>query len=481
MMNRGQVWAFVAVSVVVAAVVGGCPRPEPPSDDTLAWAVRAGGPSSDRCYAVSPRADGSCAAAGYFGGTAVFGAGDAAQTTMTAAGGRDVAVASYAEDGSLDWAAAAGGAGNDSAAAVAALANGGCYVTGTFEGTATFGPDEANETLLTSAGGSDVFLARYDETGTLVWAVRGGGTSDDAGCGVCAKADGSCIITGYYQGAAAFESVSGGKREADATGTDECMFIVPYSAAGEAASVATISGMGDFVGKAVASYSDGAFVVAGTYTCGDAEKGIGGVALKLSSTGDLAWMVTFDSAGEDSINGVAALGDGGCIAAGVLAGNALIEDATNDQTVDGIGGTDALLARISGTGAVTWVRVEGGAGDDCAYALSALSDGTCAVTGSFCGAATFGCGTADACDVDCEGEDDTFTARYSAAGALAAVYTSGGTLSDIGFGVGILGDGAMLTGGRFRGTATFGEGADNETSLTSPGHCDWFVARYDGE
>lgn len=481
MMNRGQVWAFVAVCVAVMVAMGGCPRPEPPTDDTLAWAVRAGGSSSDRCYGLSARADGSCVAAGYFGGTAVFGAGGAAQTTMTAAGGRDVAVASYADDGSLEWAAAAGGVGNDGAGAVAALANGGCYVTGTFEGTATFGPDEANETVLTSAGGSDVFLARYDDTGELVWSVRGGGTSDDAGCGVCALADGSCIVTGYYQGAAAFESVSGGEREADATGTDECMFIVQYSAAGEAESVATISGMGDFVGKAVASYGDGSYVVAGTYTCGDAEKGIGGVALKLSSSGDLAWMVTFDSAGNDSINGVAALGDGGCIAAGMIAGEALIEDATADQSVDAIGGTDALLARISGAGAVTWVRVEGGSGNDCAYAVGALIDGTCAVAGSFCGAATFGCGTADACDVDCEGEDDIFTARYSGAGALEAVYTAGGSLSDIGFGVGILSDGAMITGGRFRGTATFGTGSDNESSLTSPGHCDWFVARYGGE
>ncbi len=49
-------------------------------------------------------------------------------------------------------------------------------MTGFFAGTATFGPGEANETMLMSAGSDDVFVAKYDSTGALVWAKRAGGT-----------------------------------------------------------------------------------------------------------------------------------------------------------------------------------------------------------------------------------------------------------------------------------------------------------------
>ena len=53
---------------------------------------------------------------------------------------------------------------------------GNSYVTGNFEDTATFGAGEPNETTLTSAGSSDILVAKYDPSGALVWAKRAGGT-----------------------------------------------------------------------------------------------------------------------------------------------------------------------------------------------------------------------------------------------------------------------------------------------------------------
>ena len=59
---------------------------------------------------------------------------------------------------------------------IAVDGSGNSYVTGFFNGTATFGQGQANQTTLTSAGSDDIFVAQYDSKGVLQWARRAGGT-----------------------------------------------------------------------------------------------------------------------------------------------------------------------------------------------------------------------------------------------------------------------------------------------------------------
>ena len=51
--------------------------------------------------------------------------------------------------------------------------NGNIYVTGGFVGTATFATLPAPTTLI-SAGESDIFIAKYDASGNVLWAKRAG-------------------------------------------------------------------------------------------------------------------------------------------------------------------------------------------------------------------------------------------------------------------------------------------------------------------
>ena len=60
----------------------------------------------------------------------------------------------------LVWAKRAGGTGSDVATGIALDGAGNTYVTGLFQGTATLGLGESNETALTSAGSDDIFVAQ---------------------------------------------------------------------------------------------------------------------------------------------------------------------------------------------------------------------------------------------------------------------------------------------------------------------------------
>jgi hypothetical protein len=85
----------------------------------------------------------------------------------------------------------------------AADKDGNLYVTGTFNDTALFD----NTTLIASDG--DVFLAKYDAYGTLLWVQKSGyGRRDEAG-GVVTDANGNVYILGYYHGVISPDSIFG--------------------------------------------------------------------------------------------------------------------------------------------------------------------------------------------------------------------------------------------------------------------------------
>src|SRR5262245_60953697 len=56
--------------------------------------------------------------------------------------------------------------------------------------------------ILRTAGGEDVFVAKYDASGKLLWVQSAGGTGNDYGTGVAVDDKGNVFITGSYSGTA---------------------------------------------------------------------------------------------------------------------------------------------------------------------------------------------------------------------------------------------------------------------------------------
>jgi hypothetical protein len=85
---------------------------------------------------------------------------------------------------------------------------GNSYVTGYFKNTVDFNPS-ATSNNLTSSGGKDAYIAKYDSLGNYEWAQKFGGTGNSTGKAVELDDFGNVIETGWFDNTADFNSGSG--------------------------------------------------------------------------------------------------------------------------------------------------------------------------------------------------------------------------------------------------------------------------------
>ncbi len=130
------------------------------TDGNRQWVKMVVGPDGEFSVGIALDSAGSPYLTGY-GFFLVFGAGEENEVSLAGIGSNDVFLAKYGTDGLLQWARFDGGTGDDRGQALAIDATGGIHVVGRIFQTATFGSGQANQTAITSAGGSDIFIAKF--------------------------------------------------------------------------------------------------------------------------------------------------------------------------------------------------------------------------------------------------------------------------------------------------------------------------------
>ena len=97
-----------------------------------------------------------------------------------------------------------GGIGDDYGEGIALDIYGNVFTNGSFESAADFDPGPSVYNL-SSAGVSDVFVSRLDNSGLFDWAQRIGGSSSDYSNSIKLDALGNIYVTGSYNSACDFD------------------------------------------------------------------------------------------------------------------------------------------------------------------------------------------------------------------------------------------------------------------------------------
>lgn len=157
---------------------------------TLAWTRQLGTSLDEYSLGVATDLSGNLFITGYTAGS----------LDGINAGSHDAFLAKYDAAGNLAWTRQLGTSAGDYAQGVATDAHGNVFITGYTGGTLGGA----------SAGGDDVFVAKYDTQGVWAWTVQFGSDAIDRGFGIAIDAAGNPFIAGYTTGSLGGAAVGGG-------------------------------------------------------------------------------------------------------------------------------------------------------------------------------------------------------------------------------------------------------------------------------
>jgi len=336
---------------------------------------------------------------GYKGGTLTF-----ESTTLPPGASQSSAfVAKFSSTGSLQWLIPIHENNNSTAegAGIACDSQGNCLVVGGFGhhssgGTATF-----ESTILTSYGGRDIFLAKYDPDGNLLWVRQAGGSANggthrqrDNGDGIAVGLENEVTITGRYR-----STTTVGDTTLYCAG-DSDVFLATYSENGIFLRAASAGGLGWDIGLDLYCDFEGEITLAGRFeltaefnpyllmSAGDADIFV----TRYTQNLDPVWATSAGGLSYDWANGITSYG--GIASTGcdqlLITGTFYDEAQFGDITLYGSSNGDAFLARLDNSGVFQWAEASantgvGAAGSD----IAADAIGNTAASGYFYGELSF--------------------------------------------------------------------------------------------
>lgn len=287
----------------------------------LAWSEMHENAEDDN-YITRPAIDSS-------GAVVVFGAGRCMETCGSP--NERLWMRKYYADGSLAWFKNfpwSDSGGERVAGAIAVDSADNILATGSFGGPGGSPTTDFGGAPLTTHGGADTFVVKFNPDGEVMWQRSYGGNDDDIGMDIAAVAD-SVVVLGTFAGTMPIDNTS-----------------------------LTSAGMTDIF------------------------------AVKLDSAGTKRWAKSFGSSGTEDARSVGIDPDGGVVAAGET--NGAID--LGGGALDAGGGKDLALAKLAPDGAHVWSKLFGDDVDQTAPYITIAPGGDVLLAGSVAGSVDLGAG-----------------------------------------------------------------------------------------
>lgn len=405
------------------------------------WANSANGnivSNTDSKSSIAVDANGNSYVVGYFK-TASITFGSTTLTNASSSGYSDMFIVKYDVNGSVAWAKSAGGSFRDEAVSIGIDASNNCYVTGKFGSpTITFG-----STTLTNVGGGsayeDMFLVKYNSSGTVLWAKSAGSNYFDSGNAIVVDGSGNSYVTGHFDGASinfgAFSLTNSNTAYAE-------MFIVKYNSSGNVVWATNPNGgLNDDIGNDIALDASGNIYVTGyfrssvitfgstTLTNTAASNDV--FIVKYNSSGTVVWAKKEGWYSDDFGNSINVDASGFVYVAGHFTSGSITFGSTTLNNTTTNGKADMFLVKYNSSGTVIWAKSAGGVEIDICLGIDGDSNGNTYITGVF-QSHTINFGGTILTNTTNNSYGDIFCVKYNSSGVIIWANSFGGNSNDMG-------------------------------------------------
>lgn len=340
-----------------------------------------------------------------------------------------------------------GGLLDETAMASAADPSGNYFVTGNFQDSMDIDPG-AGVSLLTTTNDpflNDIFLAKYDATGALLWGFGLGSNKNDEGWDVATDAAGNVYLGGEFTHTVDFDPGPGTTALSSSFSGGQ-MFVAKYSPAGALLWARHIAGItsGDNGVTAIALDGSGNVYMQGYFQGAiDVDPGAGVVSVsdgggtsmclvKLDASGNYVWGFGVGNAMLASSMDVDAAGN--VVTSGEVFATSDMDPSAGTATLTVQGTSDIFIAKYNSAGAHQWSYSLGSANaatvnTECGREVRFLSGGDIVLAGMF----------RDTYDADPSGSTysmtsaggaDIFVARFTGSGSWVWTYAVGNSTDE---------------------------------------------------
>ncbi len=368
----------------------------------------------------------------------------------------------------VQWAKTGISEGFENGNAICTDDSGNVYVTGQIEFTSVF-----DNVVLRSYGQHDIFVAKYNTQGNLLWIRQAGGPGGDIGNGIGIDAMHNVYVTGEFEDSARFGNIT----RYTSGGNDG--FLAKYDVNGNivwardfGCPTSSDKGRALAVSPSGNVYITGNFSVTGTFSglTLNANGANDIFVVKYDTNGDIQWAKKAGGSKQDRGYGLTIDANENIYVAGTFTASATF----SGTTITNAGNHSTFLAKYNSSGNFQWVKEAGACCDTTkANAVALDENGNIYVTGYFMDSTQFG-----SFGFNGIGNDtlpDAYLVKYDPLGNVVWARQAGGPDEDAAYGVVVdTLNHLIYTTGLVRAQGNFGN-----LPFAIVGYKDVFVAAYD--
>lgn len=382
------------------------------------------------------------------------------------------------------WAKQMGSTGYDYAFAITTATNGDIIVGGAFSNTVDFDPS-AGITTLTSAGNTDMYIARYTSAGNFVWVKQIGNAAQNELKNIKCDASNNIYFTGQYSGSIDFNPGVGTNSLTSAGGND--IFIGKLDFNGNYVWAKSMGGTGDDRGEVIDIDNVGDVYTTGEFTGSAADfnpsattntlTSYGGLDIflsKLDANGNYVWAQSMGGAGADYAKAIKINATNNVVySTGTFSLTADLSPNSATSSWTATGQSDFYISKVSASNGIYMAtKTIGGATSESAESIIVDASGSVYLTGNFTGACDFD-PSALQYNLGANGIGDAFILKLDVNLLFVWAKQLGSLDQVIGSDIKLDSDQNIITSGIFNGTADFDPSTTSTYTITDNGNANY--------